>query len=102
MRDFAVTIPTYDRFIEPLLRYLAEQAQPVATRDVYAALADRVGLSDTDRQTLLPSQGQLVYKTASAGLTTDSSAPSYRVARDADCGNSLKKATAFTAKIRAG
>jgi restriction system protein len=57
-----VSIPTYDRMIEPLLRFLAEQTRPVATRDVYAALADRVGLSEAERQELLPSQAQLVYQ----------------------------------------
>lgn len=55
-------IPTYDLFIEPLLRYLFEQSDPVPTRDVYAALAARVGLSEQDRQQMLPSRAQPVYQ----------------------------------------
>jgi restriction system protein len=55
-------IPTYDLFIEPLLRYLSEHSEPVLTRDVYAALATRVGLNDEDRQQVLPSRAQPVYQ----------------------------------------
>lgn len=34
-------VPTYDQFIEPLLRYLAAHADGAAVADVYDALADR-------------------------------------------------------------
>jgi restriction system protein len=57
-----VGVPTYDQLIEPLLRFLAEQTLPAATRDVYAAVADRISLGEAERQELLPSQGQLVYQ----------------------------------------
>jgi restriction system protein len=57
-----VGIPTYDLFIEPLLRYLAEQTKPVSTRDVYSELAARLQLTNADREQLLPSQSQPIYK----------------------------------------
>jgi restriction system protein len=57
-----VSIPTYDQIIEPLLRYLAQHQEPVPTRDVYAALADRLGLSESEQQELLPSRQQAVYQ----------------------------------------
>jgi restriction system protein len=54
-------IPSYDQFIEPLLRYLAEQKEPVRAKQVYDAVADRVGLTAEDKAELLPSKIQLVY-----------------------------------------
>ena len=36
-------IPSDDQFFEPLLRFLSEQAEPVRTKQVYEALAKRVG-----------------------------------------------------------
>jgi restriction system protein len=57
-----VSIPTYDQIIEPLLRYLAQHQEPVPTRDAYTALADRLGLSESERQELLPSRQQAVYQ----------------------------------------
>ncbi len=54
--------PTYDQFIEPLLRYLAEQTEPVRTKAVYLALAEVVGLSAEDMSELLPSRIQPVYQ----------------------------------------
>lgn len=54
-------VPSYVGFIEPLIRLLAEQSSPIATRDAYRILADRVGLTEDDRKLLLPSQKQLVY-----------------------------------------
>jgi len=54
-------IPTYDQFIEPLLRYLAQHPQGVVTREIQEALADRMGLTDEQRATQLPSGAQ-VYK----------------------------------------
>ena len=55
-------IPTYDHFIEPLLRFLAAQNEPVRTKEVYAALADAVGLTAEDKAELLPSRVQPVYQ----------------------------------------
>ena len=54
--------PTYDKFIEPVLRYLRMQPSGSPTRDVYAAAATALNLSDMDRLELLPSGKQPVYK----------------------------------------
>jgi restriction system protein len=55
-------VPTYDQFIEPILRYLATKPDGAPTRDVYDAAAGALGLTDSDRAELLPSGVQAVYK----------------------------------------
>ena len=55
-------VPTYDKFIEPVLRYLALHPQGVPARQAHDAAADTLGLSDDDRQLLLSSGAQPVYK----------------------------------------
>lgn len=55
-------VPTYDKFIEPVLRYLADQADGARARDVYEAAAHALKLGDVDRQELLPSGSQPIYK----------------------------------------
>lgn len=55
-------VPTYDKFIEPVLRYLAAHPDGAAARDVHAAAAEALGLSDGDRAELLPSGDQNVFK----------------------------------------
>lgn len=74
-------VPTYDQFIEPVLRYLAKHPDGASARDVHEASATLLQLSDTDRQELLPSGKQLVYKNRAgwahdrlkrAGLSTSS------------------------------
>ncbi len=55
-------IPTYSEFIDPLLRVLAEHKEPLRSKDVYEALAQRVGLTPEERAELLPSGRQPVYK----------------------------------------
>lgn len=55
-------VPTYDKFIEPVLRYLALHPQGVPARQAHDAAADALGLSDDDRQLLLSSGAQPVYK----------------------------------------
>ena len=57
-----MTVPTYDRFIEPLLRYLALNPEGVPARQAHDAVAGVLGLSEEDRQELLPSGTQPVYK----------------------------------------
>ncbi|HNU10732.1 MAG TPA: restriction endonuclease [Rubrivivax sp.] len=57
-----MAIPTYDRFIEPLLRLLASCPDGLPAREAHAVLADRFELSDADRQELLPSGAQAIYK----------------------------------------
>ena len=57
-----MAVPTYDQFIEPILRYLAAHPDGAAARDVHDAAASALHLSDTDRAEILPSGAQLVYK----------------------------------------
>ena len=55
-------VPTYDKFIEPILRDLATHPQGAVARDVHEAAAAALALSDADRQERLPSGVQPVYK----------------------------------------
>lgn len=55
-------VPSFDQFIEPLLRYLAAHSEGAAASDVYEALADQMKLTSADRAELLPSEAQAVYK----------------------------------------
>ncbi len=55
-------VPTYDRFIEPVLRYLYAHSDPVPAREVHDAAAAALTLSDDDKNELLPSGLQAIYK----------------------------------------
>lgn len=57
-----MTVPTYDKFIEPILRYLAANPGGAPARDVHEAAAQALAVSEADRQQLLPSGNQPVYK----------------------------------------
>lgn len=56
-----MTVPTYDKFIEPVLRFLVEHPDGVPAKEAHDAGADRLGLSEADRARVL-STGQAVYK----------------------------------------
>lgn len=55
-------VPTYDKFIEPVLRYLAQHPEGALAKDAHEAAASALGLSEADRQELLPSGSQPMYK----------------------------------------
>jgi restriction system protein len=55
-------VPTYDRFIEPILRYLAAHPEGAPAREVHDAAANLLKLTESDRQELLPSGVQPIYK----------------------------------------
>jgi restriction system protein len=55
-------VPTFDQFIEPLLRFLAEHPDGTTVVEAYEVVANRVGLTADDRAELLPSGAQAVYK----------------------------------------
>ncbi len=55
-------VPTYDKFIEPILRHLASRPSGVPARDVHDAAASALGLTEPDRDELLPSGAQRIYK----------------------------------------
>ena len=57
-----MSIPTYDLFIEPVLRYLAQHPDGAPAPQVYEAAADALGLSESERLEVLPSKAQAVYK----------------------------------------
>jgi restriction system protein len=55
-------VPTYDKFIEPILRHLACHPDGAAAKDVHDAAAAVLNVSDVERQELLPSGVQPIYK----------------------------------------
>lgn len=55
-------VPTYDQFIEPILRYLVANPDGVVAREAHEAAAAALILADSDKQELLPSGLQPVYK----------------------------------------
>lgn len=57
-----MTVPTYDQFAEPLLRYLVTHPDGARASDAHEAVADALGLSDEQREARLPSGVQAVYK----------------------------------------
>jgi len=57
-----MTVPTYDKFIEPVLRFLATKPEGALAREAHDAAAHALAISEADRQELLPSGTQPVYK----------------------------------------
>lgn len=57
----SMRLPSYDQFIEPILRYLAKHPEGAYARSVHEAAADALELTDEQRQEVIGS-GQLVYK----------------------------------------
>jgi restriction system protein len=57
-----MAVPTYDKFIEPVLRFLALHPEGVPAKEAHIAAADALGVTEQDRDELLPSGSQLVYK----------------------------------------
>src|SRR5688500_7887289 len=55
-------VPTYDRFIEPVLRYLAAHPDGALARDVHDAAAISLRLTEADTAELVPSGVQTLYK----------------------------------------
>ena len=57
-----MSVPTYDKFIEPVLRFLAAHPAGTSARAAHEAAAEALGVSAADRQEVLPSGIQPVYK----------------------------------------
>jgi len=57
-----VTIASFDKFIEPLLRLLAEHPSGVATSDAQRLLAEQFDIGPDQKRELLPSGTYPVYK----------------------------------------
>ncbi len=60
-----MAIPTYNQFIEPILRYLAAHPEGGRARDVSDAAADALGVSEEERKELLQS-GAYTYRNRAA------------------------------------
>lgn len=58
----SLPVPTYDQFIEPILRYLYERPDGALAKDAHEAAAAALGLTEADKAELLPSGVQAVYK----------------------------------------
>lgn len=56
-----MSVPSFDRFIAPLLRVLAERGTPVRAREAREAVADALELTGEDRAERVPSGVQVVY-----------------------------------------
>jgi restriction system protein len=57
-----MTVPTYDLFIEPVLRFLARHPEGVAAKEAHEAAANILQVSEEEKQQLLPSGAQPIYK----------------------------------------
>ena len=57
-----MSVPTYDRFIEPILRFLAVHPTGANARDAHEAAAASLAVTDQEKQELVPSGTQLTYK----------------------------------------
>jgi restriction system protein len=55
-------VPTYDRFIEPILRFLLLHPDGIPAKEAHEAAASALGPSDADKQALVPSGTQPIYK----------------------------------------
>ena len=56
-----MSLPTYDQFIEPILRFLASRPDGAPAREAHEAAAHALQLSNTQRQETIAS-GQATYK----------------------------------------
>lgn len=57
-----MTLPTYDQFIEPILRFLAKHPEGARARHVAEAAADALDLTQEQREQRLPSAAQPVFR----------------------------------------
>lgn len=55
-------VPTYDKFIEPILRYLAAHPEGVSAKVAHETAATALNLSGAQKQEVVPSGSQPVYK----------------------------------------
>ena len=57
-----MAVPTYDQFIEPILRLLVSHPEGMSARAAHEEAANALGLTSADREVLLPSGSQPMYK----------------------------------------
>ncbi len=57
-----MAVPTYDKFIEPVLRFLASRPGGAPAREAHESAATALAIAESDKQELLPRGTQPVYK----------------------------------------
>jgi len=57
-----MTVPTYDRFIEPIMRFLAKNPDGSPAKLAHEAAANALNLTEEDRVQMLTSGAQQIYK----------------------------------------
>lgn len=57
-----MAVPTYDKFIEPVLRFLSSRPGGAPAREAHEEAAAALNVSEADKQELLPSGAQPIYK----------------------------------------
>ncbi len=57
-----MSVPTYDQFIEPILRLLVAHPEGITARVAHDEAANALALTSADREVLLPSGSQPMYK----------------------------------------
>lgn len=57
-----MSVPTYDQFIEPILRLLVAHPEGMTARVAHEEAANALALTDADKEILLPSGTQPMYK----------------------------------------
>jgi len=57
-----MAVPTYDQFIDPILAFLASKPEGSGRDELYDSVAGALRISPDDRQLMLPSGNQFVYK----------------------------------------
>ena len=86
-----MAVPTYDCFIEPVLRFLAQHLDGVAAKEAHEAAAAALGISDEEKQELLPSGAQPIYKNRAgwahdrlkrAGLSSSPRRGTWKITKD--------------------
>lgn len=81
-----MSVPTYDQFIEPILRFLAAHPEGATAGEAHEAAAQALGLSEAQRQETTNS-GQATYKNRAGWRMTASSAPAFPTAPSMATGN---------------
>ncbi len=61
-----MAVPSFDKFISPLLSFLGRQSGPVRASDAHEAVAELLGLTAADRAERLPSGVQSLYANRNA------------------------------------
>lgn len=70
-----MSVPNFYEFIDPLLRVLCEHPEGIETAKAYEKVAERSGLTEEERDAMIPSGQQPKYKNRIGWAQTDSNAP---------------------------